>query len=1276
MSLESAMMCYIRTPPHTMCWNKYFARTRPALAVLFSAFAFGNALALAPATVVLPDSTKPVAASPVTTGESRPFVSRQALTSAETTASITFEVALKMRNFPELQARVGRGEHVTQAEMAAKYEPLPADYQAVLTWLKGAGFTIVRTDPHHMAIFASGSVSRIGSAFKVTFARVTSDGKDYTSAVTAPSVPADIAALLVGINGLQPHLHAHKHLLKPQAQPGATTGSASYVPSQIAQAYGVTPLYNSSILGGGQTIAIVIDTFPSTTDLLLFWKNCSVNQSISNIEFVQAVPGALPSPSGEETLDTEWSSAMAPQAHIRVYACVTLSNTDLDMAYQSVYADATNHPELGLHQMSMSYGEGETYTTQTQVNTDDQYFAELAAAGVTPFASSGDGGATPGPNGGGDKSGPVQVESPASDPNVIGVGGTSLTLDSSNNVSTEVVWNNGSGASGGGESIYFSETAAQTAAGISSSGERAVPDIAATADPNFGAIVYLQGAETVYGGTSWACPIWAALCALTNQARASAGETALGSGGSSTAFNAQAYSLLGSSTYSTEFRDILSGTNNTRGSNGFSAGTGYDFVTGIGSPKVQALTQGLVGSSTLVGVQMPAPVVSIQPAQDATFTVAAGGGSATYQWQRKPIGSASWTNLNDNSTYGGSTTASLSILGATPAMNGDQFHCVVTLSSSCVVTTTPTALVVDTPLVISTLAGSVGNGALENGTGTGAEFNIPSGIAVDTSGNLFIADFLSNAIREVTPAGVVTTPYGSLSATAGSTNGSGNGALFNNPNGIAADLANNLYVADTGNNLIRKIASGSATTFGAGGNFKTPEGVAVDSSGNVYVADTGNNTIREINSAGVVTTLAGQKGTAGYQDGNATTQALFNAPSAVAVDAFRNVYVADFGNSVIRKISGGQVTTVAGQGGVAGYRDGPAGAALFNTPSGIALDGSGNIYVADCLVPPLNTNAAGNNLVRKISPAGAVSTLAGQPGNEGSSDGTGAGAQFYSVQAVALNNSTGAVYLADTYNQTIRMGVPEAPPTLSVVATVPTATVFGLVPGQITLTRTGDVSAGLTVSYNLSGSAAAATDYAAMPTIATIPAGMTSAVVMVDPIADSNVTSSPTLQLTLNSAAGYTLGNPATATVTIEEVTPYQAWSTKTFGTDAVNPAIGSETADPNHNGVPNLLEYAFNSDPLQTGTEPLPVVSTMQVGNDEYLAITYNMLTSAPNLSYTVQVTSDLSGATDSWHSGSSATTVVQQTASGDVTQVIVRDNTPISSVNHRFIRVQVSEN
>jgi len=1230
--------------------------------------------------VTLPGSTKTVEALPATgtANPQAPFISRQTLTAAETDAPLEFEVPLKMRNFADLQARVNRGERISPAEMAAKYEPSASDYQAVVDWLQGEGFTVTRQDPHHLAVFARGKIGQIAQALRVQFARVTSEGKEYTSAVTAPSVPSNISSLIIGINGLQPHIRAHKHLIKQQLQPNASGGSGSYLPGQIAQAYGATSLYNTNITGGGQTIAIVIDTFPSTTDLLLFWKTANINQSISNMQFIQVVAGTLPVPSGEESLDVEWASAMAPGAHVRVYATTDLGPTDLDKAYGQIYDDATNHPELGIHQMSMSYGEGETYSTSTQANTDDRLFMMLAGLGMTIFASSGDGGSTPGANGAGDESGRVQVETPASDPYVTGVGGTSLMLDSSNNTTSEVVWNDSPGASGGGTSIYFGRPAWQTGAGVpalvspQTTPMRLVPDVAATADPNFGAVYYLNGVQTVVGGTSWASPIWAGLCALFNQGRANAGQTSLGVLGPSI------YPLLGTANYPTDIRDIISGNNATSGSSGnYASNAGYDMATGIGSPKSQALAQTLVGASTLIGVQMPVAEQLILPGQNATFSVAVGGTSATYQWQRMPVGTTTWNNITDDSTYSGSATASLTVTDANMAMNGDLFQCVMTLSGNSV-TTTPSVLTVDTPLVISALAGAVGLAALKNGTGTSANFNVPSGIALDSSGNLYIADFSNNNIRKVTSGGVVTTPYGSATGRAGSTDASGNGALFTTPNGIAFDSTNNLfYVADTGNNLIRKINSASVTTFaGAGGTlFNAPESLAVDSSGNVYVADTNNDVIRKITPGGTVSVIAGQVGTAGYQDGSATTQALLNQPNGIAVDGSGNVYVADYGNDVVRVISSGVVSTLAGQPGVGGYVDGPGARAYFNAPVGITVDGSGNVYVADCLIPTIGSNAGGADLIRKITPTGVVSTIAGQSGNEGSANGTGTAAQFYSVQAVALNNTTGTFYFADAFNQTIRQGTLFNYPILSLTATQPNAMIFGPTPGQFTVTRTGATTSALTVDYTTAGTAISGIDYTATLTgSVTIPAGASTATITVNPISDPQA-SSPTLQLTLTGNNGYTIGSPSTATVTIAEITPFQTWETNEFGANATDPNIGGALADPNHNGVPNFLEYAFNTDPLQAGNAAQPALSVVQDGSgNNYLALTFTELNTDSNLAFEVQVTRDLTQQTDQWHSGPTYTTVVSQTVTGSTTQVTVRDNTPFTPVEHRYIRVQVS--
>jgi hypothetical protein len=265
---------------------------------------------------------------------------------------------------------------------------------------------------------------------------------------------------------------------------------------------------------------------------------------------------------------------------------------------------------------------------------------------------------------------------------------------------------------------------------------------------------------------------------------------------------------------------------------------------------------------------------------------------------------------------------------------------------------------------VSTFAGQAGVQGAANGSSTSSTFYLPTGVAANSAGTtIYVADYSNDLIREIT-GGIVTTLAGTGSA--GSANGTGTAASFTNPFGVAVDSSGNVYVADTNNSLIRKITAGVVTTLAGSGTqgsangigtaaqFTLPRGIAVDSSGNVYVADTGNNMIREISPGGVVTTLAGQT-TAGST--NATgTAASFSSPYAIAVDSSAFLYVADFGNNMIRKITpGGVVTTLAGQL-TAGSANATGTAASFNGPQGIAVDANGHVYVGD----------SNNNLIRVI----------------------------------------------------------------------------------------------------------------------------------------------------------------------------------------------------------------------------------------------------------------------------------------------------------------------
>ena len=319
--------------------------------------------------------------------------------------------------------------------------------------------------------------------------------------------------------------------------------------------------------------------------------------------------------------------------------------------------------------------------------------------------------------------------------------------------------------------------------------------------------------------------------------------------------------------------------------------------------------------------------------------------------------------------------------------------------------------------VISTFAGKPGVKGYTNGPVAKAEFHLPNNVVVDYSGNVFVADTANDVIRKITPDGMVTTLAGSARER-GSADGKGAKARFWAPFGIAVDSGGNVYVADTANNTIRKITpDGMVSTLaglaahpgandgnGSKARFRNPWSVAVDNSdGDIFVADMSNNAIRRITPAGDVYTFAGQAGSAGNADGFGN-DARFDNPFAVAVDAAGDVYVSDSANNAIRKITHRVVTTLAGLPGNAGNVDGQGANARFWNPQGLAMDSAGNIYVAD----------TGNNVIRKITPMGVVTTIP-EPGDATNS----ASVKLNSPGGVAVDGS-GNIYIADTNDHCIR----------------------------------------------------------------------------------------------------------------------------------------------------------------------------------------------------------------------------------------------------------------
>jgi sugar lactone lactonase YvrE len=340
------------------------------------------------------------------------------------------------------------------------------------------------------------------------------------------------------------------------------------------------------------------------------------------------------------------------------------------------------------------------------------------------------------------------------------------------------------------------------------------------------------------------------------------------------------------------------------------------------------------------------------------------------------------------------------------------------------------------PYTVSTLAGTGTAGSEgDNGPATQAQLNQPFGLALDSSGNLYIADQINNRVRKLTPDGNLSTIAGNGKASYSGDGGPATDAALNHPCGIAIDSAGNLYIADTANNSIRKVTSaGTISTFagtgqigntGDGGEASKalldhPIGLALDSQGKLYIADTANNRVRVVSTDGKIEAFAGN-GTAGSDgDGGAAKDARLNRPQGVFVDSAGVVYIADTFNHRIRKVdTDGTITTVAGVGTPGDSGDGgPATKAELRYPKSVVKDAAGNLIIVDSF----------NARVRVVTPDGIIQTIAGD-GFQGyaGDDGPAAKARFRFPSGIVVD-SQGRLFITDTQNNRVRMLAP--PPSI------------------------------------------------------------------------------------------------------------------------------------------------------------------------------------------------------------------------------------------------------
>jgi sugar lactone lactonase YvrE len=347
------------------------------------------------------------------------------------------------------------------------------------------------------------------------------------------------------------------------------------------------------------------------------------------------------------------------------------------------------------------------------------------------------------------------------------------------------------------------------------------------------------------------------------------------------------------------------------------------------------------------------------------------------------------------------------------------------------------------------VAGALGTAGSTDGVGAAARFDEISGLATDGS-SLYVGDL--QTLRKVALATAAVSTFAGSFATKGSADGTGAEARFNAPREVAADGAGNVYVADTGNHIIRKVVlatgatstiagqvgvAGSANGVGTAAQFNNPRGLAVDAAGNLFIVDSYNQTIRKmVLATGAVSTIAGSVGTQSSTDGPGLA-ARFKYPTGLALDGAGNLFVLDAGTSTVRKmvLATTSVTTLAGSPGMSGISDGIGSAARFSFPTGIAADSAGTVFVTE------------SSRVRKVVVAtGAVTTFAGGgSGEPGSADGIGTAASFNYPTAMAVDGA-GNLFVCDARNRTIRKIVPA---TASVTTFVGAAGRYGVQPGPL-----------------------------------------------------------------------------------------------------------------------------------------------------------------------------------------------------------------------------------
>jgi len=996
---------------------------------------------------------------------------------------------------------------ITAAEYGRRFGAAPDDIATVSGWLRSHGFTVNRVPANNMVIDFSGNAGQVRDALHTEIHDLEVAGKRYFANMTDPQIPAALLPAVTGVvslNNFMPH-----KMLVPKAQYTVSPQQIALVPGDLATIYNLNPAFSGGFTGQGQTVAVIEDTdlFNGTGDWNVFRQTFGLTAQFPDGSLTQVHPAAGtgssvacvdPGVNGDDdeaALDAEWASAAAPNAAIVVASCADTTNFGGFIALQNMLTNGGPLPGV----VSISYGTSETEFGTAGNSFVNTLYQTAAAEGVSVFVSSGDSAATLTDNRSEVAIHGVSVSGFASTPYNVAVGGTDFSdfasgttaafwsstngiyYNSAKSYVPEIPWNDscasvvlanyngfsstygnsgycnatydalttvgGSGGPSGcvtgspaingvvgGTCAGYSKPPWQSIPGNPNDGVRDLPDVALFASNGLWGHYYVfcisdgggcTGAPSNWagaGGTSFASPIMAGIQALINQAVGSnnVGNPnpvyyGIGQSQYSGSPGASACNSTTGAAATCNFNDVTQGdidvpcagafncyfgggglgvlsTSNTSYEPAYAAAQGWDFATGIGSINAYNLLTAFVDSIAPSGA--PAAPVLVSPANGATSV--------------SPQPSLTW-NVSAQ------------------AMSYDVYFGT---------TTTP-------PLVTNTPNINYSPATLSPGTvyywAIGARNKLGAKVSAPWS-------FTTSCVTLLNPSGAVAPAAGGVgtipvTATAGcawtavsnvpwitltsGASGSGNGTVgYTVAPDTAAARAGTITIAGQTFTvtqavypLISTLAGGAmppTTAPGSSVSIPVSYGIAVDSSGNTYFSSSNLNAVFKADSAGLVTRIAGT-GVPGFSgDGGPALNALLYGPQGVAVDASGNLYIADASNFRVRKVSAaGTITTVAGNGSCCGYTGdgGAATSAQIGFSYALAVDSSGNLYISDI----------DNNVVRKVTTSGTITTVAGNGTFGYSGDGGPAtSAEFREPLGVAADAS-GNLYIADTFNYRVRM---------------------------------------------------------------------------------------------------------------------------------------------------------------------------------------------------------------------------------------------------------------